>query len=100
MLPGLDFEPLPTGKENRKGDELWSSHQVVEGSSERLFQNFGFGGDGLARAIELLSGWRARRGALACPGLPALTINPWKSGEAVYPLEEVSRREKPRHRGD
>jgi hypothetical protein len=29
-----------------------------------------------------------------------LTINPWKSGEAVYPLEEVSRREKPRHRGD
>jgi hypothetical protein len=41
MLPGLDFEPLPGGKENRKGDELFGPNQVVEGFSERFFQNFG-----------------------------------------------------------
>jgi hypothetical protein len=28
---------LPAGKENRKGNELFSPHQVVEGFSERVF---------------------------------------------------------------
>src|SRR5580704_3096088 len=37
MLPALNFEPLPAGKENRKRNELFSPHQVVEVFSERLF---------------------------------------------------------------
>ena len=37
MLPALNFEPLPAGKENRKGNELFGPHQVVEGFSERFF---------------------------------------------------------------
>ena len=71
MLPGLDFEPLPAGKENRKGDELFGPHQVVEGLSERLFQDFGLlVGDGALRAIDLPSGWRDRPRALALPTIP------------------------------
>ncbi len=42
MLPGLDFEPLPVGKENRKGDEFFARTKVVEGGlSESFFQNLG-----------------------------------------------------------
>jgi hypothetical protein len=41
MLPALNFEPLPAGKENRKGNELFSPHQVVEGFSERFFHRLG-----------------------------------------------------------
>jgi hypothetical protein len=43
MLPGLDFESLPGGKENRKWHKLFRPHQVVEGLRERFLQNFSFG---------------------------------------------------------
>jgi hypothetical protein len=65
MLPGLDFKPLSGGKENRKGNELGSPHQVVEGFSESFFQNFGFGGG------------RGRQRALACPR-SRLDYKPWE----------------------
>jgi hypothetical protein len=72
MLPGLNFEPLPAGKENRKGNELGSPHQVIEGLSERFFQQFWlclpypfafpirFGSAGLKAAPSLQSNWRDR----------------------------------------
>ncbi len=36
MLPGFNFEPLSAGEENRKGNELFSPHQVVEGFSYQV----------------------------------------------------------------
>jgi len=30
MIPGLDFESLPGGKDERKGHELFGPHQVVQ----------------------------------------------------------------------
>jgi hypothetical protein len=71
MLPGLDFEPLPAGKENRKGDELFGPHQVVEGLSERLFQDFGLWwgmdsqGDRFAQRLA---------GALPSIGVPTMAV--------------------------
>ena len=103
MLPGLNFEALAAGKEKPKGKELFSSHQVVEGSSERLFQNFSFGGGraklgnfpNLADAYWFSgqSSWPAV-GGTACDALPPLTINPenpWR-GRLSQPI--VSWREK------
>ena len=40
MVPGLDFESLPGGKDDRKGHELFGPHQVVERFSESFFQKF------------------------------------------------------------
>ena len=40
MIPGLDFESLPGGKDERKGHELFGPHQVVQGFKERFLQKF------------------------------------------------------------
>jgi len=63
MLPGLDFESLPGGKDDRKGHELFRPHQVVEDFRERFLQNFSFGGVS-SGSCALQMGWRDRPRAL------------------------------------
>ena len=63
MLPGLDFESLPGGKDDRKGHELFRPHQVVEDFRQRFLQNFSFGGVGSGSYV-LQMGWRDRPRAL------------------------------------
>ena len=82
MLPGLDFESLPGGKEDRKGHELFCPQQVVEGFGRDSFKISALVSE--LRGYALQTCWRDRPRALnACS--PASNINP-KTCQAVFPM--------------